>query len=348
MVAGVDPISRSACEICGESVKLSENHITCSGICNRTYHFPCVDVRHTQIATIVKNNVKWFCSHCEQVLFSGTTLLSFLSNQHDTIIKLNNKIDALVKTVSELKVEIAELKGHSDALNLVEKTDLNLSKPTEKMTSTKPSHPKQKPLTLRTSLVNDNDTKLDEVRVVQQKTYAQIVGDEKNEFRLVSDKSRRRNSEIIGTATVDDTFSGIPKGAWLYIGRVNRIVKTEDVQSYLKKKFPNIVFELENLNSKRSFESFKLGFDFSHLEIAVSHDAVPFVSEDVFHPALSVTLDIANTKSAKNLPSNTNLKYNFKNADFPPLYDSSIGPLLKYFLMLLMLLLHFMVSCMAP
>ncbi|GJQ80447.1 hypothetical protein Trydic_g12345 [Trypoxylus dichotomus] len=80
--------------------------------------------------------------------------------------------------------------------------------------SIKPSHPKQKPLTIRTSLVNDNDMKLDEVRVVQQKTYAQVVGDEKNEFRLVSHKSRRRNSETIGIATVDDTFSGIPKRAW--------------------------------------------------------------------------------------------------------------------------------------
>ncbi|GJQ81280.1 hypothetical protein Trydic_g20497 [Trypoxylus dichotomus] len=126
MAAGVDPISRSACEVCGESVTLSENHITWSGICNRTYHFPCVDVRCTEMATIVKKNVKWFCSECEQALCSGTTLLSFLSNQHDTIIKLNNNIDALVKTVSELEVEIVELKGHSDALNLVEKTDLNL------------------------------------------------------------------------------------------------------------------------------------------------------------------------------------------------------------------------------
>ncbi|GJQ77242.1 hypothetical protein Trydic_g20668 [Trypoxylus dichotomus] len=267
MAASVDQISRSACEICGESHKLSENHITCSGICNRTYHFPCVDVRRTEIATIAKKNVKWFYSHCEQALFSGTTLLSILSNHHDTIIKLNNKIDALVKTMSELKVEIAELKGHSDALNLVERTDLNLSKLTQKIASTKSSHPKQKPQTIRTSLVNDNDMKLDEVRVVQQKTYGQVVGDEKNEFRLVSHKSRCRNSEAIGTATVDDTFSGIPKRAWLYIGRVNKTVKTEDVQNYLEKKFPNIVFELENLNSKGSFESFKLGFDFSHLEI---------------------------------------------------------------------------------
>ncbi|GJQ80071.1 hypothetical protein Trydic_g19355 [Trypoxylus dichotomus] len=183
------------------------------------------------------------------------------------MIKLNNKKDALVKTVSELNVEIAELKGYSDALNLVEETDLNLSKPTQKITSTKSSHPRQKPLTIRTGLVNDNDTKLDEVRVVQQETYAQIVGDEKNKFRLVSHKSRCRNSETIGTATVDDTFSGIPKRAWLYIGRVNKTVKTENVQNYLKKKFPNIVFELENLNSEGSFESFKLGFNFSHLEI---------------------------------------------------------------------------------
>ncbi|GJQ71035.1 hypothetical protein Trydic_g945 [Trypoxylus dichotomus] len=231
MATGVDPISRSACEICGESVKLSENHITCSVICNRTYHFPCVDVRRTEIATIVKKNVKWFYSGCEQALFSGTTLLSFLSNQHDTIIKLNNKTDALVKTVSELKVEITELKGHSDALNLVEKTDSNLSKLTQKTTSTKPSHPKQKPLTIRTCLVNDNDMKLDGVRVLQQKTHAQVVGDEKNEFRLVPHKSRRRNSETIGTAPVNDTFSGIPKRAWLYIGRVNETVKMEDVQN---------------------------------------------------------------------------------------------------------------------
>ncbi|GJQ82696.1 hypothetical protein Trydic_g19708 [Trypoxylus dichotomus] len=128
------------------------------------HHFPCVDVRRTEIASIVKKNVKWFCSGCEQALFSGTTLLSFLN-----------------------------------ALNLVEKTDLNLSKPTQKVTSTKSSHPKQKPLTIRTSLVNDNDTKLDQVRVVQQETYAQIVGDEKNEFRLVSHKSRRETIAPLDT-----------------------------------------------------------------------------------------------------------------------------------------------------
>lgn len=87
-----------------------------------------------------------------------------------------------------------------------------------------------------------------------------------NVYQIVSRKRRRSDSGTIGIAPAENTFSGIPKQAWLYIGRVNKGVETGDVQNYFKKKFPDINFTLENLNSKGSFASFKLGFDLTHLE----------------------------------------------------------------------------------
>lgn len=59
--------------------------------------------------------------------------------------------------------------------------------------------------------------------------------------------------------------------------------------------------------------------------IAVTHDSDPLVPEDIYHPALSISFTLTTTEPIRSFSSNTNLRYNFKNANFQSLYDSIIS-----------------------
>lgn len=260
---GVAAINVCGLKECLVEIKSNDSYISCKGLCNRTFHLSCTDIKRTEAAFIAKESVKWFCEECEVVLFAGGSLFSMLKMQNTMLINMREQITVLSSNVNCLNKQIETLKsdkvektlqGHVEPKNIGNKKNVNEKRkeilPTKNITAEK----------LKTAI--------DQVTVREQKTYADMVNTNKNEneFTLISRRRRNRRTETIGTGAGDTKFIGIAKKAWLYIGRVNKTTKKEDVMEYLNKKFPTTTFEIEDLNSKGMFASFKIGFDFNCLD----------------------------------------------------------------------------------
>jgi hypothetical protein len=63
---------------------------------------------------------------------------------------------------------------------------------------------------------------------------------------------------------------------------------------------------------------------FSSLECVVIHDSTPFVNEDLYHPALSISVCLS-TYDINFVPSNTAKTYNFKRANYDLLYQELLA-----------------------
>lgn len=199
----------------------------------------------------------------EQVLFGSHPLIKLLIHQTEVITDLNNKMNIMTNTVDTLKTEIRELK------------DQKREKISTTRKDTKPVGTKNDTSSTKTIPVEDSHVSLSQVMNQKQKTFAEITANDKDDFQRVSRRRRQRGPETIGTASGDSGFVGIPKKAWLYVGRVNKTVNKEDIKQYLSKKFSNVEFTIENLNSKGPFSSFRIGFDFQHLEMVNKPEVWP-------------------------------------------------------------------------
>lgn len=64
---------------------------------------------------------------------------------------------------------------------------------------------------------------------------------------------------------------------------------------------------------------------FANIKCEVFHDNAPFVPEDIYHPALFVSIDLNLQVNINFVSNNTNKVYNFKKADFPSLYNAILN-----------------------
>lgn len=89
-------------------------------------------------------------------------------------------------------------------------------------------------------------------------------GSAAGDFKVVERRRRNRPHLTFGT---DETsgFSGIPRHAWLYIGRVQSGTTSKHVKPHLITKCPDTDFKVESLRSDDRGCSFKIGFDIAKL-----------------------------------------------------------------------------------
>lgn len=75
---------------------------------------------------------------------------------------------------------------------------------------------------------------------------------------------------------------------------------------------------LKQFNHVANSNNRVLDLVFTNIEgdVAVGHDAVPFVMEDPFHPALTINIMLDSKEKLPNFLSNRNLRYNFTSADY--------------------------------
>ncbi|KAI4461678.1 acyl-coa synthetase [Holotrichia oblita] len=215
---GVLDVSKCACKTCGDIVKLNENHITCRGICNNVFHLPCVDVKRTEVGTILKKNIKWFCDDCGQTLFSDISLLSLLRSQSEAITKLSEKVDQLLSITTELKSEISILTSNTAVENRNLSTHEQTVECLQKIPTTKTSMSTHK-TTITKTPVSDIDPTLQQVKINKQKTYALAASEGNDGFKSISRRRIRKPVKTVETGSAEDHFSGVPKKAWLYAGR---------------------------------------------------------------------------------------------------------------------------------
>lgn len=79
--------------------------------------------------------------------------------------------------------------------------------------------------------------------------------------------TRGKDNAVTGTDIDSSTFSGAPKRAWFYVGRVGENVKESQIEEHLKGKFPGQHFTIEKLPTRVETGSiaFKIGADISLL-----------------------------------------------------------------------------------
>lgn len=76
-------------------------------------------------------------------------------------------------------------------------------------------------------------------------------------------KRRTPKKMIVGTSKDSNSFGGVKKKVWLYIGRVQPGTECEHIVRHLEDKIPNSKFTVEKLNTPHNdFVSFKVGADF--------------------------------------------------------------------------------------
>src|SRR5699024_8142738 len=102
-----------------------------------------------------------------------------------------------------------------------------------------------------------------------------------------------------------------------------------NIPDYILNRDNNLSSILENFSkflNLRQYSNVKnyrgkvLDLVFCSQSCDVSHDPTPLITEDAFHPALYVSLNITNYKN--DFPCNTQDKiYNFKKANFQELYQ---------------------------
>lgn len=96
-----------------------------------------------------------------------------------------------------------------------------------------------------------------------------------SEFKLVERRRHRKTQLTVGTDEARGGFSGIPKYAWLYIGRAQSGTTPDNVRTHLETKCPGIDFKVETLRSDDRSCSFKVGFDMGKLDRVTGSDIWP-------------------------------------------------------------------------
>lgn len=88
---------------------------------------------------------------------------------------------------------------------------------------------------------------------------------------------RRRETGVTGTGDNLAPFSGAPKLAWIYVGRVSRNVEKDQIESHLKNHFPNENFIIEKLPSRDDSRSssFRVGANMALVENLYSPENWP-------------------------------------------------------------------------
>jgi hypothetical protein len=81
---------------------------------------------------------------------------------------------------------------------------------------------------------------------------------------------------------------------------------------------------LKQFNDIKNLSHRLLDLVFSSLECVVIHDSTPFVNEDLYHPALSISVCLS-TYDINFVPSNTAKTYNFKRANYDLLYQELLA-----------------------
>ncbi|GJQ81610.1 futsch [Trypoxylus dichotomus] len=78
---------------------------------------------------------------------------------------------------------------------------------------------------------------------------------------------------------------------------------------------------LRQLNNTTSLNGILLDLVLTNLDVefTVAHDLAPFLNEDPHHPALSILINLDLPSDLLNIPSNTNLRYNFRKVEVPVL-----------------------------
>lgn len=226
-------------------------------MCKKVFHCTCVDIKRSETGIIMKRNVKWFCNECECLLFNGNSFVEMVRSQSDILLEMKNQIKVMSENIRSLQGEISQLKSKEGANSKVISLRRDKIQRPEKQGK---ETPVPKNIT-----VKDVQCALNQVTEEEQKTYAQIVNKQEDDFKLVTRRKWRKYPETIGTGAGSDKLTGIVRKAWLYIGRATKSATTDSVQGYLKEAFPDIVFSVENLHSKGLFSSFRVSCNFEHL-----------------------------------------------------------------------------------
>jgi len=86
---------------------------------------------------------------------------------------------------------------------------------------------------------------------------------------------RKKNGEVIvGSANEDGLLTGSKK-AWYHLGKVKKGTSVQDVQSFLKKSFPDLEVLVDKLDSKGINDSFRLGVEFSKKDLILNSSMWP-------------------------------------------------------------------------
>ncbi|KAK9508963.1 hypothetical protein O3M35_006392 [Rhynocoris fuscipes] len=80
--------------------------------------------------------------------------------------------------------------------------------------------------------------------------------------RRVKKKAHKRNEMIIGMFQTSEELVGVKK-AWLHLGKLHGNTTVENVETFLKKYFPELNVSVTKLESKGKNASFRLGVDFN-------------------------------------------------------------------------------------
>lgn len=84
-------------------------------------------------------------------------------------------------------------------------------------------------------------------------------------------------------------------------------------------------FHFRQYNNVLNTDNKLLDLVIANIKCEITRDTTPFVPEDQYHPALSITADISFQKKNTFTPNTNNISFNFRKADFPGLYDAILS-----------------------
>ena len=98
---------------------------------------------------------------------------------------------------------------------------------------------------------------------LQDRIEARLDNSSEDDFKTVSYKRNRKPKNfLVGNGTANNSFAAADKKVWLYIGKVKNGVTVENIIDYLNIKLPDQSFSCDQLPSRGSNLSFRVGASF--------------------------------------------------------------------------------------
>ncbi|CAH0550874.1 unnamed protein product [Brassicogethes aeneus] len=198
---------------------------------------------------------------CEDPVETGSILSKMLKHLEDRVQEQSQVIKHLISQEKE-KSEVKKSLPSSSSSNLAPKKQERL-----KSSSNAPS--------TSGNTANPTVDKEEFINVKNKNDSNGVIPNKNTKWGAL------RTTIIKGTAKSEeqDEFQATAKKAWLYIGRAHPSTSEEKLNNYLKKKFPQKMFEVEEIKKHESNtnknKSFKVNFDFGLLEAVMKPEVWP-------------------------------------------------------------------------
>jgi hypothetical protein len=104
-----DKNKQVACLLCDKKVKLIENGVICSGLCQQHFHYECLKIDKNKIKLLKRNYEDWKCNNCEAQPQQSADDQSSVMGKLDLLLAKVTKLELLVNRVDNLETRMNEV-----------------------------------------------------------------------------------------------------------------------------------------------------------------------------------------------------------------------------------------------